>query len=101
MKKKKTGKKGGRHTRITAENLVFASIYFAVRKVIPASWLNDRDQFLFPNENWKNDKEFQSDCLIYTIFNTNVQSRYGVNHWIPFAENEVNAKEKFFKQFYV
>ena len=96
---KENWKKGGRHTRITAENLVFASIYFAVRKVIPASWLNDRDQFLFPNENWKNDKEFQSDCLIYTIFNTNVQSRYGVNHWIPFAENEVNAKEKFSSNF--
>lgn len=96
---KENWKKGGRHTRITAENLVFASIYFAVRKVIPASWLNDRDQFLFPNENWKNDKEFQSDCLIYTIFNTNVQSRYGVNHWIPFTENEVNAKEKFSSNF--
>lgn len=92
-------KKGGRHTRITAENLIVASIFFAVRKVIPATWLNDRDQFLFPNDNWKTDKEFQSDCLTYTIFNTNVQSGFGVNHWIPFTENEVNAKEKFASNF--
>jgi hypothetical protein len=92
-------KKGGRHTRITVENLIYTSIYFAVRKVIPASWLNDRDQFLFPNEHWENDKEFQSDCLIYTIFNTNIQSRFGVNHWIPFTENEVNAKERFTSNF--
>ena len=92
-------KKGGRHTRITVENLIYTSIYFAVRKVIPASWLNDRDQFLFPNEHWENDKEFQNDCLIYTIFNTNIQSRFGVNHWIPFTENEVNAKERFTSNF--
>jgi hypothetical protein len=92
-------KKGGRHTRITAENLIVASIFFAVRKVIPATWLNDRDQFLFPKDDWKKDKEFQSDCLTYTIFNTNVQSGFGVNHWIPFTEIEVNAKEKFASNF--
>jgi hypothetical protein len=92
-------KKGGRHTRITAENLIIASIFFAVRKVIPATWLNDRDQFLFPNDNWKLDTEFQNNCLSYTIFNTNVQSGFGVNHWIPFTENEVNAKEKFESNF--
>ena len=96
---KENWKKGGRHTRISAENLICASIYFAVRKVIPATWLNDRDQFLFPLENWKNDTEFQNDCLTYTIFNTNVQSRFGINHWIPFKENEVNAKEKFASNF--
>ena len=96
---KENWKKGGRHTRISAENLICASIYFAVRKVIPATWLNDRDQFLFPLENWKTDTEFQNDCLTYTIFNTNVQSRFGINHWIPFKENEVNAKEKFASNF--
>jgi len=92
-------KKGGRHTRITAENLIVVSIFFAVRKVISATWLNDRDQFLSPKDDWKTDKEFQSDCLTYTIFNTNVQSGFGVNHWIPFTENEVNAKEKFASNF--
>lgn len=96
---KSNWKKGGRHTRITSENLIPVSIYFAVRKVIPATWLNDRDQFLFPKDDWKTDKEFQGDCLTYTIFNTNVQSGFGVNHWIPFTESEVNAKEKFASHF--
>ena len=41
----------------------------------------------------------KNDCLTYTIFNTNVQSRFGINHWIPFKENEVNAKEKFASNF--
>jgi hypothetical protein len=29
------------------------------------------------------------------LFNNNIQSQYGTNHWIPFTEKEVDAKEKF------
>ncbi len=96
---KENWKKGGRHTRISVENLIPASIYYTVRKVIPATWLNDRDQFLFPNDNWKRDKEFQNDCLAYTLFSNNIQSKFGINHWIPFTEQEVNAKERFASNF--
>ena len=89
---KENWKKGGRHTRITTENLIPVSIYFAVRKCIEATWLIDRDQFLFPNEGWKTDSEFQNDCLAFTLFSNNIQSKYGTNHWIPFTEQEVNAR---------
>jgi len=84
---------------ITAQNLIPSSIYFSVRKVIPATWLNDRDQFLYPKESWKNDLEFHNDCLAFTIFNTNVQSKYGTNHWIPFREYDVGAKNNFDSRF--
>ena len=76
---------------IKEQNLMECSVYFAVRKVIDADWKNDRDQFLFPRKAWKKDREFQTDCLSYTIFNTNIQSQFGINHWIPFKEKEVNA----------
>ena len=46
---------------INKDNLIPVSIYFSVRKAIEANWLNDRDQFLNPNNNWKADKEFQND----------------------------------------
>ena len=92
-------KKGGRHTMISIENLIVVSIYFAVRKVIPADWLNDRDQFLYPNDGWKADKEFQNDCLAYTLFSNNIQSQHGINHWIPSTESEVNARSKFKSNF--
>jgi len=95
----KKRKKGGRHTMISVQNLIPVSIYFAVRKVIPATWLNDRDQFLFPKRTWKKDTEFQNDCLAYTLFSNNIQSKYGVNHWIPFLESEVNAHSKFDSHF--
>lgn len=91
--------KGGRHTIITDLNLREVTVYFAVRKCIPATWLNDRDQFLYPNDGWRADTEFQADCLVYTLFSNNIQSRYGTNHWIPFTEAEVEAKDRFASHF--
>jgi hypothetical protein len=84
---------------VTDRNIINVSIYYAVRHCIDATWLNDRDQFLFPNEGWQKDSEFQNDCLAFTLFNTNIQSKFGTNHWIPFTENEVNAREKFKSNF--
>lgn len=86
-----------RGTWITDKNLIEIAVYVAVRHTIKATWLNDRDQFLYPNDNWIIDKEFHSDCLTFTLFANanNIQSQYSANHWIPFTEQEVDAKAKF------
>lgn len=84
---------------INSNNLIVASIYYSVRHCIEATWLNDRDQFLYPNNNWQTDAEFQNDCLTYTLFSNNIQSKFGVNNWIPFTEQEINASEKFESNF--
>ena len=99
--KKENWKKGGRHTRISAENLIPMCIYLSVRHCIPADWLNDRDQFLSPNDGWQTDTEFQSDCLAYTLFHgqNRISSKEGINHWIPFTEQEVDAPERFASNF--
>ena len=55
-------------TIITQTNLIPFCIYFTVRHAIEASWLNDRDQFLYPNDKWQEDSEFQNDCLAFTLF---------------------------------
>ncbi|MCL2074244.1 MAG: hypothetical protein FWH18_10000, partial [Marinilabiliaceae bacterium] len=86
-------------TFITKSNLIGSSIYFSVRQCIEPTWLNNRDQFLYPNENWSNDIEFHNDCLAYTIFNNNISVTHGVNHWIPFLENEIDARDKFDSHF--
>jgi hypothetical protein len=80
-------------------NILESCISYAVRMCIDADWLNDRDQFLFPNQNWKKDIEFQNDCLAYTLFSNEIQTKFGINHWIPFTEQEVNASEKFESNF--
>lgn len=84
---------------ITEQNLIQCCTYFAVRKVIEAVWENDRDQFLRPRKAWNNDKEFQTNCLVYALFNTNIQSQYGINYWIPFTEREVGAQMLFESHF--
>ena len=95
---------GTRHVnyyKINESNLFEGAIYFAVRHAIEATWLNDRDQFLYPNYGWKNDTEFQNNCLAFTLFDgqNQITSKDGINHWIPFTEDEVNAREKFASNF--
>lgn len=88
-----------RWTYITKDNLIQASIYNAVRHCVLPTWLNNRDQFLEPNEEWKKDLEFQFDCLVWTLFNNNITYTGTPNHWIPFSEEEVEAKDSFKSHF--
>ena len=86
---------------IGKDNAYRAIIGFALRHSIEATWLNDRDQFLFPNDGWKFDHDFQSDCLAYTLFHgqNRITSEQGINHWIPFTEKQVNAPDNFQSHF--
>ena len=84
---------------ISSNNLIPVSIYYSVRKCLDQTWINDRDQFVVPNSNWNQDFEFHNDCLCYTIFNTNIQEQFGINHWIPYTEQEVNAQNRFESHF--
>ncbi|HOH55760.1 MAG TPA: hypothetical protein PK903_06585 [Paludibacteraceae bacterium] len=95
---------GTRHVNyycFNEKSLISGAIYFSVRLAIEPTWFNDRDQFLYPNDGWKSDTEFQNDCLTYTLFHSQnrITSKEGTNHWIPFTEQEVNAREKFESHF--
>lgn len=97
-----------RGTVVSTKNILEIAIYLAVRHCIEQSWLNDRDQFLYPSDGWKTDREFQGDCLIFTLFHG--QNRITAkdvsgksldfpnpcgNHWIPFTEQQVGCKKAF------
>lgn len=107
---------------ITKNNLIVMSIFVAVRQCIEATWLNDRDQFLYPNDGWKQDLQFQTDCLIYTLFHgqnrissqaasastastssaaatASTSSSLSINHWIPFTREQVGCKKTFRSKF--
>lgn len=86
---------------ITKADFICFCIYLSVRHCIEANWLNDRDQFLYPNNGWKKDKEFQSDCLAFTLFHgqNRISCEQGINHWIPFTEQEVDAQDVFASHF--
>ena len=94
---------------ITVNNFHQIAIAFAVRMCIEATWYNDRDQFLYPNDGWERDAEFQADCLVYALFHgqnrisANVETQdcasLQANHWIPFTEDEVGAPDCFASHF--
>ncbi|EPP1572747.1 hypothetical protein ACUMG2_000262 [Campylobacter lari] len=86
-------------TFITRKNILPMSIYLSVRHAIKATWLNDRDQFLYPNKAYQNDKEFQSDCLAFMLFHgqNRISAKEGVNHFIPFSEKELGITQEAFK----
>jgi hypothetical protein len=95
---------GNRHNNylyLNRNTLLLGSIYFAVRLSIEATWLNDRDQFLYPKDGWQEDQDFQTNCLTYTLFHgqNRISNAEGTNHWIPFKEQEVNAPARFASHF--
>jgi hypothetical protein len=86
---------------ITKNNLIEMCIYFAARKVIPAIWINDNDQYFYPKKEWENDTELHNDCIAFTLFNSynKIKIREGTNHWIPYAENDIGCKTQFESRF--
>lgn len=86
---------------ISPNNLIEVMIALSVRLCIEADWLNDRDQFLYPKSSWEEDTEFQNDCVAFTLFHSQnkISSEQGVNHWIPFTEVQLNAKDSFASHF--
>lgn len=96
---------------VNQENVWQIAIIFSVRRLVKATWLNDRDQFLQPTAPLPD--EFKTDCLIWMLFNgSNLTASANnlewngkqwsiVNHFIPFTESEVNAPDRFESDFMV
>jgi len=93
--------KKGMVANIESGNLIEMSIYLAVRHSVETTWINNKDVLLSPKDDYKKDEYFKSDCLTYSLFCNfnNVSSLLGINHWIPFTEQEVNARDKFESNF--
>ncbi len=86
------------YENLTTTNLLIGAIYFSIRHCIKATWQNDRDQFYAPYDDaFQDDSEFKNNCLIFMLFHTQnrITSTQGTNHFIPFSETEVNAKERY------
>ncbi|GAA9132793.1 hypothetical protein Taitung69_14540 [Helicobacter pylori] len=86
------------YENLTPTNLLIGAIYFSIRHCIKATWQNDRDQFYAPYDDaFQNDSEFKNNCLIFMLFHTQnrITTTQGTNHFIPFSETEVNAKERY------
>lgn len=76
------------YTPITINNIIPMCIYCCIRKVIDKTWLNDRDQYLYPNDKCMDDLDFQIDCLIYSLFDNSILGISQTNHWIPLRKTK-------------
>ena len=106
-----SGYSGGHGYYVNDDNLSDLSVVFAVRKVVPHTWMNDIDQFLQPNAELP--EEFKNDCLVYTLFNgSNLTASANdlewnnrkwniVNRFIPYTEAEVGSSDRFESDFMV
>ncbi|WQY50894.1 hypothetical protein KVL40_06755 [Helicobacter pylori] len=95
---KNSSKRHSVYFAITSSNILFGSVFFSVRHCIKATWQNDRDQFYAPyNDTWQDDNEFKNNALAFMLFHTQnrITSTQGTNHFIPFDEEEVGAKERY------
>ena len=81
-------------------NLLEICIYYAVRHSVRQDWMNNQDQFFAPLKT-DFDEEFITNCLVYTLFSEKniIQNKNGTNHWIPFEEKEVGAREVYKSHF--
>ncbi|WP_024948824.1 hypothetical protein [Helicobacter pylori] len=95
---KNSSKRHSVYFAIASSNILFGSVFFSIRHCIKATWQNDRDQFYAPYDDaFQDDSEFKNNCLIFMLFHTQnrITTTQGTNHFIPFNETEVNAKERY------
>ncbi|TPH74642.1 hypothetical protein [Helicobacter pylori] len=95
---KNSSKRHSVYFAITGSNILLGSVFFSIRHCIKATWQNDRDQFYAPYDDaFQDDSEFKNNCLIFMLFHTQnrITATQGTNHFIPFSETEVNAKERY------
>ncbi|WP_447377912.1 hypothetical protein [Helicobacter pylori] len=95
---KNSSKRHSVYFAIASSNILFGSVFFSIRHCIKATWQNDRDQFYAPYDDaFQDDSEFKNNCLIFMLFHTQnrITTTQGTNHFIPFSEIEVNAKERY------
>jgi len=74
-------------------------VEYAIRHCIPATWLNDRDQFLAPKSTWENDRHFIADCVVWSMLNNAINIEKGENHLNPFMAKEVGCETPFGSKF--
>lgn len=53
---------------ISISNFTRCTALFTVRKLIEGNWINDKDEYLAPNENHPDYKRFEADSIVYSLF---------------------------------
>ena len=53
---------------ISISNFTRCTALFTARKLIEGNWINDKDEYLAPNEDHPEYKRFEADAIVYSLF---------------------------------
>jgi hypothetical protein len=79
---------------VLPSNFSRAVCLFAARKSIKGNWLNDKDEYLAPDETHPAYQQFKTDALVYSLFNNS--SQQSSLREITYKGNKHNIKNEWF-----
>lgn len=79
---------------ILAENFTKMLNLFAARKVIQSNWINQKDEYLAPNESHSKYEQFSHDSIVYSLFNNS--SQQSSLRQIDYKDKKWDIKNEFF-----
>lgn len=79
---------------IVAQNFEKCCTLFTARKLIIGDWINDKDEYIAPNENHPQWKQFAADSVVYSLFNTSSNQSSLRN--ITYKGKQWDIKNEFF-----
>ena len=67
---------------------------FSVRKIVYQSWINDKDEYLAPNEDHPQYEQFTYDSIVYSLFNNS--SQQSSLRQVDYKDKKWDIKNEFF-----
>ena len=84
----------GNGISVCKENFEKVNTSFASRKLIVGNWVNSKDEYIAPNEEHENWKQFVADSVVYSLFNTS--SNQSSLRQIEYKGSKWDIKNEFF-----
>jgi hypothetical protein len=84
----------GHGTTIGPTNIKKCMTGFTVRRVIQSNWINQKDEFLAPDENKGELKQFEFDSIVYSLFNS--ASNQSSLRQVDYKDQQLDIKNEFF-----
>jgi len=82
------------NTSILPQNFLKCVSAFTARKAIDSTWINQKDEYMAPNEQHPKFQQFQNDSIIYSLFNSSSQQTSLRN--IQYHNKTWNIRNNFF-----
>ena len=86
--------RGKTNVPITEDNFERCVSLFAARKLIQDNWINDKDEYMAPDTTHEKWQEFESDSVVYSLFNTSSNQSSLRN--VEYKGKRWNIKNEFF-----